>query len=78
MDASGGESVGQASLISWRRYIGNSINFHEESGIVTFCIIELSATLDVSKLCEALCIEEVENYGFLYSLHRGFGYPFIL
>ena len=36
MDASGGESGGQASLISWQRYIGNSINFHEESGIVTF------------------------------------------
>ena len=26
---------------------------------------ELSATLDVSKGCEALCPEEVEEYGFL-------------
>ena len=33
--ASGGESGGQASLISWHIYIGIPINFHEESGIVT-------------------------------------------
>ena len=36
IDASGGEPVGQASLISWHSYIGIPINFHEESGIVTF------------------------------------------
>ena len=35
-DASGGEPRGQASLISWHSYIGIPINFHEESGIVTF------------------------------------------
>ena len=35
-DASGGETGGQASLISWHSYIGIPINFHEESGIVTF------------------------------------------
>ena len=35
-DASGVEPGGQASLISWRSYIGISMNFHEESGIVTF------------------------------------------
>ena len=35
-DASGGELGGQASLISWHSYIGIPINFHEESGIVTF------------------------------------------
>ena len=35
-DASGGEPEGQASLISWHSYIGIPINFHEESGIVTF------------------------------------------
>ena len=35
-DASGGEPGGQASLISWHIYIGIPINFHEESGIVTF------------------------------------------
>ena len=35
-DASGGEPVGQASLISWHSYIGIPINFHEESGMVTF------------------------------------------
>ena len=35
-DASGGELRRQASLISWHRYIGIPINFHEESGIVTF------------------------------------------
>ena len=35
-DPSGGEPGGQASLISWQSYIGIPINFHEESGIVTF------------------------------------------
>ena len=35
-DASGGEPGVQASLISWHNYIGIPINFHEESGIVTF------------------------------------------
>ena len=35
-DASGGEPGGQASLIIWQIYIGIPINFHEESGIVTF------------------------------------------
>ena len=35
-DASGGEPLGQESLISWHSYIGIPINFHEESGIVTF------------------------------------------
>ena len=35
-DASGGGLGGQASLISWHSYIGITMNFHEESGIVTF------------------------------------------
>ena len=35
-DASGGKPGCQASLISWHSYIGIPINFHEESGIVTF------------------------------------------
>ena len=64
-DDSGGEPGGQASLISWHIYIGIPINFHEVSGIVTFRSIELSAPLEVSNGCEALCPEEVENYGFL-------------
>ena len=64
-DASGGKAGRQASLISWHSYIGIPINFHEESGIVTLWSTELSAPLDVSKRCEALCPEEVENYGFL-------------
>ena len=34
--ASGSEPGGQASLISWHSNIGIPINFHEESGIVTF------------------------------------------
>ena len=34
--ASGGELGGQASLISWHSYISIAINFHEESGIVTY------------------------------------------
>ena len=36
IDASGGEPGGQASLVSCYSYIGIPINFHEESGIVTF------------------------------------------
>ena len=35
-DASGSEPGGQASLLSSHSYIGIPINFHEESGIVTF------------------------------------------
>ena len=35
-DPSGGEPGGQASLIIWHSFIGIPINFHEESGIVTF------------------------------------------
>ena len=64
-DASGGEPGDQASLISWHNYIGIPINFHEKSGIVTFWSIELSAPLEFSNGCEALCPEDVENYGFL-------------
>ena len=64
-DASGGEPGGQASLIMCHSYIGIPVNFPEESGIVTFWSIELSAPLEVSNGCEALCPEEVENYGFL-------------
>ena len=64
-DASGGEVGGQASLIGWQCYIGIAINFPEESGIITFCSNELSAPLEMSNGCEALCPEEVENYGFL-------------
>ena len=63
--ASLGEPGSQAALISWHSYIGIPINFHEESGIVTFCSNELSAPLDVSKGCEAFCPEELEDYGFL-------------
>ena len=65
IDASGGEPRGQASLIRWNSYIGIPINFHEESGIITFCSNELSAPLYVSNRCEALCPEEVDDYGFL-------------
>ena len=64
-DASGGEPAGQASLISWHSYIGIPINFHEVSGIVTFWSIEHSAPLEVSNVCEDLCPEDFENYGFL-------------
>ena len=35
-DASGSDPQGHASFISWHSYIGIPINFHEESGIVTF------------------------------------------
>ena len=63
--ASGVEPGGQASLISWHSYICIPINIHEQSGIDNFWSNELSATLDVSKECEALCPEVVEDYGFL-------------
>ena len=76
-DASGGEPGGQVSLIIWHSYIGIPINFHEESGIVTFWSIELSATLEVSNGCEAFCPGQVQNYGFLYGLHRGFRHPLL-
>ena len=36
IDASGVEPGGPVSLISCHSYIGIPINFHEESGIVTF------------------------------------------
>ena len=36
MDATEVEAGDQASLIIWHWYIGMPINFHEESGIVTF------------------------------------------
>ena len=64
-DASGSEPGGEASLISSHSYNGIPISFHEESGIVTITSIELSAPLEVSNGCQALCPEEVENYGFL-------------
>ena len=54
-DASGGEPGGQASLIIWHSYIGIPINFHEESGIITFWSIELTAPLEVRNGCEGLC-----------------------
>ena len=65
IEVSWGEPGGQVSLISWHSYIGIPINFHEVPGIVTFWSIEISAPLEVSNGCEALCPEEVENYGFL-------------
>ena len=58
-DLSGGEPSGQATLIICHSYIGIPINFHKESGIVTFWSIELSAPLEVSNGCEALCPEDV-------------------
>ena len=52
-------------LLVGNSYIAFPINLDEESGIATFCSIELSAPLEVSNGFEALCAEEVENYGFL-------------
>ena len=67
MDASGVQEGGQAFLIIWNSYIGIPINFHEESGIVTFLHIEHSATLDVSKGCEPSVQRGVELWVFLGS-----------
>ena len=63
--ASGGEPGVQTSVISWHSYIGIPIIFHEDSAIITFWSIELSAPLEVSNGCEAVCPEEVEKYSFL-------------
>ena len=41
------------------------LSIFTKSGIVIIWSNELSAPLDVSKGCEALCPEEVEDYGFL-------------
>ena len=41
------------------------LSIFTKSGIVTFLMNELSAPLDVSQSCEALCPEEVDDYGFL-------------
>ena len=60
-DASGGEARGQASLICWHSYIGIPINFHEQSGILTFWSTELHMPLDVSKGCQAPCSETAET-----------------
>ena len=48
MDPSWGELGGKVSLISWNSYIGIPINFHEESGTITFWSIELTMPLNVS------------------------------
>ena len=60
-DASGCEAGGPASLISWHSYIGIPINFHEESGIVTFWSIDFRLPRVVSKGSEAACPEKAET-----------------
>ena len=64
MDASGGEAGCQAYFIIWNSYIGIPSNFQEESCIHTFWSNELSAPLDVSKGCEALCPERWRTMAF--------------
>ena len=64
-DASVGQARSQASLISCHSYIDIPSNLYEESGIVTFWSIELSAPLEISNGCEALCPGEVKYEGFL-------------
>ena len=49
MNSSGGEVGDKASLSSWHSDIGISINFQEESGIVTFGSIDLGPALEVSR-----------------------------
>ena len=41
LDASGGDAGDHASVSSWHSDIGIPVIFQEESGIVTFCSIEL-------------------------------------
>ena len=55
MDVSRGDTGDPGSLSGWHSDIGIPINFQEESGIVTFCIIELCMPLEVSKGYEASC-----------------------
>ena len=54
-DTSGSEAGDQASSSSWHSEIGITINFQEESGIITFWSIELSVPLEVSRDVRTLC-----------------------
>ena len=49
MNTSLGEAGDEASLSSWHSDIGIPINFQEESGIITFCSIELGPPREVSR-----------------------------
>ena len=55
----------QVSFSIWHSDIGIPNYIKKLSGIVKIWSSELSAPLDVSKECEALGPEEVEDYGFL-------------
>ena len=46
------------SLSSCHSDIGIPINFQQESGIITFCSIELCMPVEVSKGCDASCPDE--------------------
>ena len=58
MDDYRGEPGDGVSLSSCHSDIGITINFQEESGIVTFLSIELRVSLQVSKGCETSCPDE--------------------
>ena len=60
-DTSRGEAEDPGSLSSCHRDIGIPINFQEESGIISFCSIELRVSLKVSKGCGASPVDEAEN-----------------
>ena len=64
-DASRGEAGDPGSVSSCHSDIGIPINFQEDSGIVTFCSIELRVPLKVSKGCEVSCPDEAVILGFL-------------
>ena len=60
-----GEAGDPGSLSSCHRDIGIPIHFQEESGIVSFCSIELRVPLELSKGFEDSCRDEEVNQGFL-------------
>ena len=60
-DASRGKARNPGSLSGCHRDIGIPIYIQEESGIVSFCNIELHVPLEFSKGCEASCQDEVVN-----------------
>ena len=54
-----------SSLSSYHDDIWIPNNIQEVSGIINFWSTELRESLDVSKGCESLYPEVVEDYGFL-------------
>ena len=53
--------INECQSCPYDSWASEDIHFHEESGIITVWSNELSSPLDVSKDCEALYPEKVED-----------------